>query len=52
MDGDRVDKSEYKQVVQSEKKKLVRQVVVLTFLAAVVAGAFLAGVLNANPYKQ
>lgn len=49
---ERVDKSEYKQVVEKEKKKLVRQVVFLTVLAAVVAGAFLGVILNANPYNK
>lgn len=52
MDGDRVDKSEYKQVVEKEKKKLLRQVIVLTFAAALVAGGFLIGVLNSNPYQK
>eukprot|EP00347_Sterkiella_histriomuscorum_P021407 403334081 len=52
MEGDRVDKSQYKQVVEQEKKKLLRQVIVLTIVAGLVAGGFLIAVLNANPYKQ
>jgi hypothetical protein len=45
MDGERVDKSEYKNVVQSEKKRLLIQVVVLTALSAVVAITFLSVLL-------
>ena len=52
MEGERVDKSEYKQVVEREKKKLLRQVIVLTILAGLVAGGFLIGLLNSNPYQQ
>jgi hypothetical protein len=52
MADDRVDKSQYKEVVAREKKKLVKQVIVLTVFAAVVAGGFLVAVLNANPYTK
>lgn len=52
MADDRIDKSQYKEVVANEKKKLARQVIILTVLAAVVAGAFMIGVLNANPYAK
>lgn len=50
MEGDRVDKSEYKEVVQKEKKKLLIQVGVMTLLAAVFASAFLAVLLAGNPH--
>ena len=42
MEGDRVDKSEYKGVVVKEKKQLLIQVIVLTLLSAAMAGTFLA----------
>jgi len=51
MAEDRVDKSEYKEVVAKEKKKLLKQVVVLTIISALVAGGFLIAILNANPYS-
>ena len=40
MDSDRIDKSEYKQAVQNEKKKLMRQVYALTVFSAAIAMAF------------
>ena len=40
MESDRIDKSEYKQAVQNEKKKLMRQVIVLTVFSAVISMAF------------
>lgn len=42
MEEDRVNKSEYKNVVEAEKKKLLIQAIVLTILAGVLAGAFYA----------
>lgn len=51
MAEDRVDKSEYKEVVAKEKKKLMKQVIALTIISAVVAGVFLIAVLKANPYS-
>ena len=51
MEGDRVDKSEYKEVVQKEKKKLLIQVGVLTLLAAVFASTFLVVLLAGNPHN-
>ena len=50
MEEDRVDKSEYKAVVQVEKKKLLIQAVVLTILAGLVAGAFFATLASSNPH--
>ena len=48
MEGDRVDKSEYKQVVEKEKKKLLVQVIVMTVISAVVAGAFYGVLLSSG----
>ena len=42
MEGDRVDKDKYKEVVVLEKKRLLVQVIVLTALSAAIAGIFLA----------
>jgi hypothetical protein len=50
MEQERIDKSEYKQVVQAEKKKLTIQVITLTILAAIVAGAFYATLASTNPH--
>jgi hypothetical protein len=50
MENDRVDKSEYKQVVEREKKKLLKQVIALTVVAALVAGGFMITLLNGNPH--
>ena len=50
MEEDRVDKKEYKAVVQVEKRKLLIQAIVLTFLAGVVAGAFYATLSSSNPH--
>lgn len=52
MEGERVDKSKYKEVVENEKKKLFRQVIVMTVVAAVISGSFLIAILNANPYSK
>jgi hypothetical protein len=52
MDSNRISKEHYKPAVQKEKKKLFKQVIVLTILAGVVAGVFYATLLSTNPYKQ
>ena len=51
MEVDRVDKSEYKQRVQQEKKKLTKQIIGMVVLAAVVALAFYGVVSSTNPYS-
>ena len=50
MEEERVNKSEYKGVVLVEKRKLLIQAIVLTILAAVVAGAFYATLSSSNPH--
>ena len=52
MEGDRIDKSQYKEVVEKEKKKLLIQVGVMTLFAAVVSFSFLAVLLAGNPHTQ
>jgi formate-dependent nitrite reductase membrane component NrfD len=47
----RVDKSEYKNVVAKEKKVLMYQVLVMTFLSAIVSIIFLA-ILLARPVES
>jgi hypothetical protein len=50
MEEDRVDKAEYKNVVSQEKRKLLIQAIVLTVLAALLAGAFFATLSSTNPH--
>jgi len=47
-DGERVDKSQYKEVVKGEKRVLLIQVIVMTILAAIIAVIFLS-IMLAKP---
>lgn len=50
METDRVSKADYKDRVQLEKKKLRKQVIILTFIAFAIAAGFYAVLATSNPY--
>jgi hypothetical protein len=50
MEEDRIDKSEYKEAVKKEKRKLFVHVVILTAFAAAISLTFFMTLKNSNPY--
>lgn len=48
----RIDKSQYKQAVQQEKQKLMKQVIFLTIFAALISLGFFLSINSHNPYTE